>query len=96
VLEGDITACFDEISHSALLQRVRHRIGDKRVVGMVKAFLHAGVLSEDGVTRNTKSGTPQGALCSAEHKPPYEQRWVMPSVDPSVLVRTGTGAEHCT
>jgi len=64
VLEGDITACFDEISHSALLQRVRHRIGDKRVVGLVKAFLHAGVLSEDGVTRNTKSGTPQGGILS--------------------------------
>ena len=31
VLEGDITACFDEISHSALLERVRRRIGDKRV-----------------------------------------------------------------
>lgn len=64
VLEGDITACFDEISHSALLQRVRHRIGDKRVVGLVKAFLHAGVLSEDGVRRDTKTGTPQGGILS--------------------------------
>jgi len=64
VLEGDITACFDEISHSALLQRVRYRIGDKRVVGLVKAFLHAGVLSEDGVRRDTKTGTPQGGILS--------------------------------
>ena len=64
VLEGDITACFDEISHSALLQRMRHRIGDKRVVGLVKAFLHAGVLSEDGVRRDTKTGTPQGGILS--------------------------------
>jgi len=64
VLEGDITACFDEISHSALLQRVRHRIGDKRVVGLVKAFLHAGVLSEDGVRRDTVTGTPQGGILS--------------------------------
>ena len=39
VLEGDITACFDEIAHSALLGRVRDRIGDKRVLGLVKAFL---------------------------------------------------------
>jgi RNA-directed DNA polymerase len=64
VLEADITACFDEISHTALLQRVRDRIGDKRVVGLVKAFLHAGVLSEDGVTRDTKMGTPQGGILS--------------------------------
>jgi RNA-directed DNA polymerase len=64
VLEGDIMACFDEISHSALLERMRHRIGDKRVVGLVKAFLHAGVLSEDGVRRDTKTGTPQGGILS--------------------------------
>jgi RNA-directed DNA polymerase len=30
---GDIKACFDEIDHSALMGRVRHRIGDKRVLG---------------------------------------------------------------
>src|SRR5215204_2581433 len=64
VLEGDIKACFDEIDHLALMGRVRHRIGDKRVVGLVKAFLRAGVLSEDGVTRNTKMGTPQGGILS--------------------------------
>ena len=64
VLEGDITACFDEISHTALLQRVRDRIGDKRVVGLVKAFLKAGILSEDGVERDTITGTPQGGILS--------------------------------
>ncbi|KJE75269.1 reverse transcriptase domain-containing protein [Ferrimicrobium acidiphilum] len=71
VLEGDITACFDEIDHSALMDRVRHRIGDKRVLGAVKALLHSGILSEDGLTRETKSGTPQGGLLEASHKPPY-------------------------
>ncbi len=96
VLEGDITACFDEISHSALLGRMRSRIGDKRVVALVKAFLHAGVLSEDGIMRETKTGTPQGGLCAAAHKPPYEQRWVMHSVDPSTLVKVGVGVERCT
>ena len=64
VLEGDITACFDEIDHTALMGRVRHRIGDKRVLRLVKAFLKAGVLSEDQVTRDTKSGTPQGGTLS--------------------------------
>jgi RNA-directed DNA polymerase len=64
VLEGDIKACFDEIDHQALLGRVRARVGDKRVVALVKAFLAAGVLSEDGVTRDTKMGTPQGGILS--------------------------------
>ncbi len=64
VFEADITACFDEIDHAALLGRVRDRIGDRRVVALVKAFLKAGVLSEDGVTRDTKMGTPQGGILS--------------------------------
>jgi RNA-directed DNA polymerase len=64
VLEGDITACFDEIDHTALMDRVRRRIGDKRVVALVKAFLRSGILSEDKVTRDTKTGTPQGGILS--------------------------------
>jgi RNA-directed DNA polymerase len=64
VLEGDIKACFDEIDHRALLGRVRGRVGDKGVVALVKAFLCAGALSEDGITRDTKMGTPQGGILS--------------------------------
>ncbi len=64
VLEGDIEACFDNISHSALLQRVRNRIGDRRVLGLVKAFLKAGILAEDGTNRATITGTPQGGILS--------------------------------
>jgi RNA-directed DNA polymerase len=64
VLEADIEACFDNIDHRALLDRVRDRVGDRRVVALVKAFLHAGVLSEDGVTRQTNTGTPQGGILS--------------------------------
>src|SRR5215211_6216599 len=47
VLEGDIEACFDTIDHVALLDRVRRRVGDKRVLALVKAFLKAGILTED-------------------------------------------------
>ncbi len=64
VLEADITACFDEIDHRALMARMRDRVGDRRVVTLVKAFLKAGVLSEDGVSRDTKMGTPQGGILS--------------------------------
>jgi RNA-directed DNA polymerase len=58
---------------------MRDRIGDKRVMGLVKAFLVAGVLSEGQANRNTITGTPQGSLCAAAHNDPYEQRWVMRS-----------------
>ena len=64
VVEGDITACFDEISHPALMDRVRQRVGDKRVLALVKAFLKAGILGEDRVLRATDTGTPQGSILS--------------------------------
>lgn len=64
VLEADIKACFDEISHVGILDRLRKRIGDKRVLGLVKAFLNAGVLSEDSIVRHPVSGTPQGGILS--------------------------------
>jgi RNA-directed DNA polymerase len=64
IVEGDIKACFDEISHSALVERVRNRIGDKRVLSLVKAFLKAGILVEDGTLADTNAGTPQGSILS--------------------------------
>jgi RNA-directed DNA polymerase len=64
VFEADITACFDEIDHPALMDRVRDRVGDKRVLDLVKAFLRAGILSEDGLDRATITGTPQGGILS--------------------------------
>jgi RNA-directed DNA polymerase len=64
VFEADISACFDEISHSFLLERMRSRIGDRRLMALVKAFLKAGVLSEDQVNRDTITGTPQGGILS--------------------------------
>jgi RNA-directed DNA polymerase len=64
VFEADIKACFDEIDHAALMGRVRRRIGDKRVLGLVKAFLRAGILTEEGLDRTTITGTPQGGVLS--------------------------------
>ena len=64
VLDADIEAAFDNISHSALLERVRARVKDKRVLALVKAFLKAGVLTETGEHRDTLTGTPQGGILS--------------------------------
>jgi len=64
IVEGDIKACFDEISHPALLDRVRGRVGDKRVLALVKAFLKSGILGEDRLLRPTNAGTAQGSILS--------------------------------
>ena len=64
VLDADIEACFDTIDHTALLERVRRRVKDKRVLGLVKAFLKAGVLTELGEETDTPTGTPQGGILS--------------------------------
>lgn len=64
VLDADIEACFDSIDHTALLERVRSRIGDKRVLSLVKAFLKAGILTELGREEETIAGTPQGGILS--------------------------------
>ncbi|MFH8519681.1 reverse transcriptase domain-containing protein [Streptomyces gelaticus] len=64
IVEGDIKACFDEIDHVALMGRVRERVGDKRVLELVKAFLKAGILTQDGSLEETSAGTPQGGILS--------------------------------
>jgi RNA-directed DNA polymerase len=64
VLDADIEACFDSINHAALMDRVRARVKDKRVLALVKAFLKAGLLTELGEERDTPTGTPQGGILS--------------------------------
>ena len=64
IVEGDITACSDEISHPALMGRLRRRIAGKRVLALVKAFLKAGILGQDGTLRDSSTGVPQGGILS--------------------------------
>ena len=64
VFEADIRACFDEIDHVALMDRLRARIKDKRVCTLVKAFLKSGVMTALGEREETPAGTPQGGILS--------------------------------
>jgi RNA-directed DNA polymerase len=64
VLDADIEACFDSIDHAALMDRVRRRVTDKRVLALVKAFLKAGVMTETGNREDSDTGTPQGGILS--------------------------------
>ena len=50
----------DRIDHTALMELIRRRIADKRVLGLVKAFLKAGVMTSSGDREESLTGTPQG------------------------------------
>jgi len=63
VIEGDIKGCFDNINHHHLMNRIRARVADHRVIRLVGQFLKAGVLAEDQFLR-TDDGTPQGGIVS--------------------------------
>ncbi|PDT75460.1 group II intron reverse transcriptase/maturase [Sinorhizobium sp. BJ1] len=63
IIEGDIKGCFDNINHHHLMDRLRARVADRRVTGLVGQFLKAGVLAEDQFLR-TDNGTPQGGIIS--------------------------------
>src|SRR5215207_4235243 len=82
VLDADIEACFDSIDHAALMDRVRVRVKDKRVVRLVKAFLKAGILTELGDFEDTGTGTPQGGIFT----PPTQ--WITRTM---VALRVGLG-----
>lgn len=64
VVDADVEAAFDNLAHTAVMDRVRARIKDKRVLALVKAFLKAGVLTETGSREDTHAGTPQGGILS--------------------------------
>lgn len=60
ILEADIKGCFDNISHTWLLD---HIPTDKTVLGK---WLQSGVIDQ-GMFYDTEAGTPQGGLCKALH-----------------------------
>lgn len=64
VVEADIEACFDRIDHGQLMAEVGRRIGDRRVLVLIRAFLRAGVMRETGRLERTITGTPQGGIVS--------------------------------
>src|SRR6202795_4211956 len=63
VLDLDIKAFFDGLSHEWLVKFVEHRIADRRVVRLIQKWLKAGVL-EDGKRIRTEERTPQGGRVS--------------------------------
>ena len=91
ILDADLAAAFDKISHGHLLEM----LGGFPARGMIASWLKAGVFEAGKGFAPTGEGTPQGGLCNASHKDPYEQGWVMRSAGRLVLVTAISGVEHC-
>lgn len=63
VIEGDIKGCFDAIDHHVMMNRVRLRVSDRKVLRLILGFLKAGVMIE-GTVRHPVTGSPQGGIIS--------------------------------
>ena len=63
IIDADIRGFFDNINHEWMMQFLKHRIADPRMLRILKKWLRAGV-SEDGEWSPTTVGTPQGAVIS--------------------------------
>lgn len=63
VLDLDVRGFYDNVSHEWLEKFVEHRIADRRILRLIQKWLKAGV-SEEGEWKETKVGTPQGAVVS--------------------------------
>jgi RNA-directed DNA polymerase len=63
ILDADIRSFFDSVSQDWLIRFVEHRIGDKRIIRLIRKWLTAGVL-EDGIVSVSDRGTGQGSVIS--------------------------------
>ena len=63
IVDADIARFFDSISHDWLVRFLKQRIGDPRVLRLIRKWLKAGVM-EEGVVNSTEVGSPQGAVIS--------------------------------
>jgi len=63
VIEGDVEACFDEISHRSIRRIVREKVMDNKFLELIRRFLKAGV-EDEGIVEPTEKGVPQGGVIS--------------------------------
>src|SRR5208283_683114 len=63
ILDADVRDFFGSVNHDWMIRFLEHRIGDKRIIRLIRKWLKAGIL-EDGVVIVADSGTGQGSVIS--------------------------------
>lgn len=63
VVDVDLEKFFDRVNHDVLMGRLEKRIGDKRMLGLIRRYLEAGIMA-NGVAMERYEGTPQGGPLS--------------------------------
>jgi group II intron reverse transcriptase/maturase len=64
VVEADIKGFFDNIDHAWMIRMLTERIDDQQFLRLIKKWLRAGILEEDGKVLHPVTGTPQGGIVS--------------------------------
>ncbi len=91
VVDLDVRAFFDSVPWDKVLSALEANVSLPWVLLYVRRWLAVPVMMADGSLVRRDRGTSQGGLCSAEHKPPYEQCRVMRSAGLLALVRASWG-----
>lgn len=78
IVDFDIEKFFDTVNQDKLISILREQVKEDTTLNLVRKFLKAGVM-ENGLTKSTEEGMPQGGLCLYRHKPPYVELDIMPS-----------------
>jgi len=90
VLDADIRDFFGSLDREILMNRVKERVSDRRVLSLIWKWLEAGVM-EDGRETKLLSGTPQGGVISPLLSNIYlsflDERWTKQCADLGTLVR---------
>ena len=63
ILDADVRDFFGSVSQEWLIRFLEHRIGDKRIIRLIRKWLRAGIL-EDGIVTVDDRGTGQGSVIS--------------------------------
>jgi group II intron reverse transcriptase/maturase len=64
IVETDIKGFFDHMDHDWLIRMLEERIADSHFIRLIRKWLRAGILEEDGSVLNPITGTPQGGIVS--------------------------------
>ena len=63
VVDIDLEKFFDRVNHDVLMGKLAKRIGDKRMLGLIRRYLNAGIMA-NGMVMERHEGTPQGGPLS--------------------------------